>query len=299
MSRGQASVGAGAETRGPFFPPSAKWFIGTPSHHSVKSNVKYRDLVRYLHIFVNLVQSDFRRRYLGTYLGGFWAVAAPFSTIGVLLFVFNVGFRSGPVAGVDFDVWLVSGLVVWFYISDGITSGANAVTEYGFLIKKMRFVTELLPIVKVTSSLYVHLINFTFLAALLVYRDHQPTIYWLQLPYYFVAMYIFVLAISFVASVIQVFVKDFTGVIGIMMQIGFWATPVLWDAQMLPDRFKVIVTYNPANYLVQGYRDSLLLDDWFFHKPVETVYFWSLTLTIFLLGAALFKRTKHQFADVL
>lgn len=261
--------------------------------------MNFRELVRYLPIFVNLAQSDFRRRYLGTYLGAFWAVAAPFSTIGVLLFVFNVGFRSGPVAGVDFDVWLVSGLIVWFYISDGIISGGNAVTEYGFLVKKMRFMTELLPIVKVTSSLYVHLINFILLIALLLYGGHRPTLYWLQIPYYFAALFIFVLAVAMIASVIQVFVKDFNGVIAILMQIGFWATPVLWDAKMLPARFEFVVTYNPANYVVQGYRESLLFNAWFFHRPAETIYFWSLTLAMLLLGLALFKRTKHQFADVL
>lgn len=255
--------------------------------------------IRYLPIFVNLVQSDFRRRYLGTYLGAFWAVAAPFSTIGVLLFVFNVGFRSAPIAGVDFDVWLVSGLIVWFYISDGIISGSNAVTEYAFLVKKMRFMTELLPVVKVTSSLYVHLINFALLIALLLYEGYRPNLYWLQLPYYFVGLFAFVLAVAMIASVIQVFVKDFNGVIGILMQIGFWATPVLWDAKMMPAKFEFLVTYNPANYLVQGYRESLLFSRWFFHHPAEAVYFWTLTMLMLLLGLALFKRTKHQFADVL
>lgn len=255
--------------------------------------------LRYLPIFINLVQSDFRRRYLGTYLGAFWAFAAPLSTIGVLLFVFNVGFRSGPVSGVNFDVWLISGLIVWFYISDGIISGSNAVTEYSFLVKKMQFLTELLPIVRVTSSLYVHVINFALLVALLLYRGYRPNIYWLQLPYYFVGLFLFVLGVAMIASVIQVFVKDFQGVIGIVMQIGFWGTPVLWDEKMLPAKFEFLVTYNPANYLVQGYREALLFNGWFFERPTETFCFWAVTAFMLFLGLFLFKRTKHEFADVL
>ncbi len=256
-------------------------------------------IFRYLSIFLNLVQSDFRRRYLGTYLGAFWAVAAPFSTIGVLLFVFNVGFRSGPVSGVDFDVWLVSGLIVWFYISDGIISGSNAITEYSFLVKKMQFMTELLPIVKVTSSLYVHFINFSLLLALLLYKGHTPDIYWLQLPYYFIALFVFVLSVAMTASVIQVFVKDFQGVVGILMQIGLWGTPVLWDAKILPTQYQFLVTFNPANYIIQGYRETLLFKGWFFERPTETLYFWGMTTAMLLLGFALFRRTKHEFADVL
>ncbi|AMO37801.1 ABC transporter permease [Thauera humireducens] len=258
-----------------------------------------KKISKYLPVFFDLVKSDFQRRYLGTYLGAFWAVAAPFSIIGVLLFVFNVGFRSGPVAGVDFDVWLVSGLIVWFYISDAIVSGGNSITEYGFLVKKIRFMTELLPVVRITSSLYIHLINFSLLLVLLLFRGHYPTLHWAQLPYYFVALYIFVLALGMIAAVIQVFVKDFGGVIAILMQIGFWATPILWDAKILPDHFRFIVTYNPANYLVQGYRETLLFEKWFFDRPLESLFFWGLTLALFTVGLTLFNRTKHQFADVL
>ncbi|OHX13815.1 hypothetical protein BI347_10050 [Chromobacterium sphagni] len=261
--------------------------------------MNYLGIFRYLPIFVNLVQSDFRRRYLGTYLGALWAFAAPLSTIAVLLFVFNVGFRSGQVSGVEFDVWLISGLIVWFYISDGIISGSNAITEYSFLVKKMQFMTELLPIVKVTSSLYVHLINSALLIALLLYKGHRPDIYWLQLPYYFISLYVFVLSVAMVASVIQVFIKDFQGVISILMQIGLWGTPVLWDAKMLPAKYQFLVTLNPVNYLVQGYREVFLFKGWFFEHPAKALYFWGVTAAMLLLGMLLFKKTKHEFADVL
>lgn len=259
----------------------------------------YSGAWRYLPIFINLVRSDFRRRYLGTYLGAFWAFAAPLSTIGVLLFVFNVGFRSGPVSGAEFDVWLVSGLIVWFFISDGIISGAHSIVEYSFLVKKMQFWVELLPLVRVSSSLYIHLINFAMLVLLLFYRGYKPNVCWLQLPYYFIGLFFFVLGVAMIASVIQVFVKDFQGVVGILMQIGFWGTPVLWDAKMLPAKYGFLVTYNPANYLVQGYRDTFLYNSWFFNRPVEGLYFWGTTACMLVLGLVLFRRTKHEFADVL
>lgn len=253
----------------------------------------------YLTIFANLVQSDFRRRYLGTYFGIFWAFAAPLSTIAVLLFVFNVGFRSGPVNGVSFDLWLVSGLIVWFYISDAIVSGANSITEYSFLVKKMQFPTELLPIVKISSSLYVHLVNLALLVGLFIYHGRYPNLFWLQLFYYLIALVSSVLAVAMVSAVIQVFFRDFQGVIAILMQIGLWGTPILWDANMLPERFAPMIKLNPASYVVQGYRDSLLFDIWFFDRPVQTAYFWAVTIVILILGFYVFKRAKGDFADVL
>jgi len=254
---------------------------------------------RYVTIFANLVQSDFRRRYLGTYFGIFWAFAAPFSTIGVLLFVFNVGFRSGPVNGVSFDLWLISGLIVWFYITDAIVSGANSIIEYSFLVKKIPFSTELLPIVKIASSLYVHMVNLLLLLGLFIYHGSFPTIFWFQIIYYLIALVAFVLAISMVSAVIQVFFKDFQGVIAILMQIGLWGTPVLWDAKILPERFAPLVYLNPANYIVQGYRDSLLFNTWFFEKPGQTLYFWIFTIVLLVLSFFVFNRAKRHFADVL
>jgi len=254
---------------------------------------------RQLTILSSLVKSDFQRRYLGTFFGVFWAFAAPLATISVLLFVFNLGFRSGPINGVRFDLWLVSGLIVWFYISDGIISGSNSVIEYSFLVKKIQFSTELLPVVKVCSSLYVHLVMLVLLFGLFVYVGSYPSIFWIQIPYYLFALIMFVLAISMISSVIQVFFRDFQGVVTILMQIGLWGTPILWDAKILPERFAPLVYWNPASYIVQGYRDSLLFNTWFFEKPDQTIYFWSVTLILLGLGFFLFRRTKRDFADVL
>lgn len=264
-----------------------------------EARVNYHFKLAYLTIFANLVQSDFRRRYLGTYFGIFWAFAAPLSTIAVLLFVFNVGFRSGPVNGVSFDLWLVSGLIVWFYISDAIVSGANSISEYSFLVKKIQFPTELLPIVKISSSLYVHLVNLALLVGLFLYHGRYPNLFWLQLLYYLIALVSSVLAVAMVSAVIQVFFRDFQGVIAILMQIGLWGTPILWDANMLPERFAPFVKLNPASYVVQGYRDSLLFDTWFFDKPGQTAYFWAVTTCMLVLGFYVFKRAKGDFADVL
>ncbi|CAG1020830.1 partial Teichoic acid translocation permease protein TagG, partial [Methylococcales bacterium] len=186
----------------------------------------YSDFFRQIPIFVNLVNSDFSRRYLGTYLGTFWAFAAPISTIGVLLFVFNVGFRVEPTNGVSFDLWLITGLLVWFYITDSIVSGSNSIVEYSFLVKKIRFQTEILPAVKALSSLYVHAINMLLLTCLYLYHSSYPSLAWIQLIYYMLGMVIFVLAVATISSVIMVFFRDFQGVINILMQLGLWGTPI-------------------------------------------------------------------------
>jgi ABC-type polysaccharide/polyol phosphate export permease len=252
-----------------------------------------------LTILSNLTSADFKRRYFGTYFGAFWAFAAPVATISVLLFVFNVGFKSGPVSGVHFDLWLVTGLVVWFYFSDSVSSACNSIVEYSFLIKKIQFTHELLPLVKVGSALYVHFAGLGILLCLCFYRGVYPSIYWLQIPYYLFALICLVTGLGLIGAVIQVFFKDFQGMVTILMQIGLWATPILWEAQILPAKYLPMVQYNPVHYIVQGYRDSLLFNQWFFTKPIPTLQFWLITAILLAIGIYLFSKTKRDFVDVL
>jgi ABC-type polysaccharide/polyol phosphate export permease len=252
-----------------------------------------------LRIFRSLVVADLRRRYTGTYLGMVWALVAPLATIGVLLWVFRYGFRSGPVDGVDFTVWLVVGLLPWFFINDGMIAGANAIPEYAFLVRKMHFSSEMLPLVRICSSLCVHLALLVFMFALLLAQGHYPTPYWLQLPYYLVCVFALVAGAGVLCSVIQVFVKDFQQIIIMLMQVLFWATPVVWEAKILPKEFNLLLLLNPVHYVVQGYRDTFINGVWFFDRPQATLAFWAFTGVLMAVGATLFGRMKHDFADVL
>lgn len=252
-----------------------------------------------LRILWSLVLADLKRRYMGTYLGMVWALAAPIATIGVLLFVFRYGFRSGPIEGVDFTVWLVVGLVPWFFINDGLIAGANAIAEYSFLVRKMHFSTEMLPLARICSSLCVHLALLACMFLLLMAQGRPPTIYWLQLPYYLGCLFLLVLGAGVLCSVVQVFVKDFQQVVIMLMQVMFWATPIVWEAKILPRDFSLLLLLNPVHYVVQGYRDTFLNGVWFFDKPAETLWFWLGTALLVGGAMALFGRMKHDFADVL
>jgi ABC-type polysaccharide/polyol phosphate export permease len=253
----------------------------------------------YLRIFWSLVLADLKRRYTGTYLGMVWALVAPLATIGVLLWVFHYGFRAGPVGGVDFTVWLVVGLVPWFFINDGLLAGSNAIAEYSFLVRKMHFSTEMLPLARIFSSLVVHLALVGFMFVLLLAQGHMPTLYWLQLPYYLACVILLVMGAGVLCSVVQVFVKDFQQIIIMLMQVLFWATPIVWEAKILPKQFELMLLLNPVHYVVQGYRDTFINGVWFFQRPEETLWFWAGTGLLAACGMTLFGRMKNEFADVL
>ena len=173
--------------------------------------------------------------------------------------------------------------------------------EYSYLVKKVVFKISILPIVKVISALFVHLFFIAFTIVLYAAYRYYPDLYTLQLVYYSCALLIFTLALVYATCAIVVFFKDLTQIINIVLQVGVWITPIMWniDTMQLSPVLIAIFKLNPLYYIVAGYRDALINKVWFFEHPGLTLYFWMLTLLLLALGTSIFKRLRVHFADVL
>jgi lipopolysaccharide transport system permease protein/teichoic acid transport system permease protein len=127
----------------------------------------------------------------------------------------------------------------------------------------------------------------------------MPTIYWLQLPFYMLCSIVLLLGLSWLTSAIRVFVKDVGQIIAVLMQIGFWATPIFWSIDMIPASYQWILKLNPAFYIVDGYRNTFIYGSWFWEHQNITLYYSGLTLFCLVFGAIVFKRLRPHFGDVL
>jgi len=257
------------------------------------------ELLENRRLIFKLARNDFKTKYARSYLGIFWAFVQPVVTILVYWFVFSVGFRSGQVMNVPFVVYLVSGLVPWFYIQDFMNSGTNALIEYSYLVKKVVFKISVLPMVKAISAFFVHAF-FVFITVVicLLYRIN-PGIYLIQVVYYFLAMFVFGLGIVYGTCAVVIFFRDLSQIINIILQIGVWTIPIMWQLGQVPARFHWIFKINPMFYIINGYRESMYGHVWFWEHMGLTCYFWFVTAALFLLGTVIFKRLKVHFADVL
>ena len=105
---------------------------------------------------------------------------------------------------------------------------------------------------------------------------------------------------SYCTCAVAVFFRDLIQIINIGLQVGMWATPVLWDINMLSnDKVIILFKLNPLVYIVNGYRNAIYGDEWFFEHFYSSTYFWIFTVTLFCIGSLIFKRLKIHFADVL
>lgn len=253
-------------------------------------------------LVLSLAKNDFKTKYAGSYLGTIWAFIQPIVTVCVYWFVFGLALRGANAnRGVPFVLWLVAGLVPWFFLQDGLTSGTNALLEYNYLVKKVVFNIRVLPVVKVLSAVFVHVFFVAIVVALYTFMGYLPDLYYLQLVYYSLCVFVLVLGISYLTSSVVVFFRDLSQIIGIALQVGIWMTPIMWAFEDLGigGWLSTILKLNPMFYIVQGYRDSLIDKVGFWERPGLTAYFWVLTIVIFFLGTRLFCKLQVHFADVL
>lgn len=249
-----------------------------------------------------LAKNDFKTRYAGSYLGIIWAFIQPVVTVCVYWFVFGV-VRSGAERTVPFVLWLVCGIVPWFFFQEALVQSTDSLMAYDYLVKKVVFKISILPIVRIMAALFVHVFFVIFTIVLFAVYGYWPDLYSLQILYYSICAFLLVLALSYTTCAVVVFFRDLKQIIGIGLQIGVWMTPIMWSFQDMgiseSSVLVKILKLNPMFYVVNGYRDAFIHKVWFWEHPQLTLYFWCFTIVVFLFGARLFKKLKIHFADVL
>ncbi|SFC77929.1 ABC transporter permease [Butyrivibrio sp. YAB3001] len=248
--------------------------------------------------------NDFKKRYAGSYMGIVWALAQPVVTVCMYYIVFDVIFqsRAQAVSGgatVPYVLFLTSGLVPWFFFSEALTNGTTSLLEYNYLVKKVLFKISILPIIKIIAAMFIHVFFIGVLMVIACAYGYYPNIYWLQLIYYVGCEFILVLSISYATCAIVVFFRDLLQIISIGLQLFQWYTPILWNIDIVPDKYKWLIKLNPMTYIVEGYRNAIYGDTWFFEHFYSSTYFWIFVVVMFCFGALVFKRSKPHFADVL
>ncbi len=251
-------------------------------------------------LLLDLVSNDLKSRYSGSAFGVAWAFVQPLVTILVFWYVFQMGFKNPPVDNVAYILWFIAGYIPWSFFNDAVMSSANVFYEYTFLVKKMKFQIWQLPIVKVLSSLYIHFYFIGFIIGMYLLYGSEFHFAWLSVFYYSFCLAVIVIGIAFLVSSVSVFIKDATQLVGIVLQIGFWLTPVFWSSNSMRDGILKFMKLNPLYYIIEGYRSALVDNVGFISfAPDMRMYFWGVAILILVAGAYSFRTLKVHFADLL
>jgi ABC-type polysaccharide/polyol phosphate export permease len=259
----------------------------------------FKILVTQKKLIISFAKRDFASNYVGSLLGFIWALIRPLVTIFVFWAIFSIGFKVKPVNDVPFAVWLTAGMAAWFVFADIVSKSTSSVIENSMLIKKTLFPSSILPVVKALSCLIVHAIFLSILIVLIILESLPSSMCFLQFFYYLICMIVLALGLGWGLAALQVFLRDTGQIVEVLLQLGFWTTPIFWDLQIMPVKLQKYFMLNPMYYVVQGYRDSFLNFTPFWQHPYLTIYFWCVTLVILLSGIILFNKLRPHFADTL
>lgn len=251
-------------------------------------------------IMWNLACNDFRSRFAGSYFGVFWAFVQPAITMLLYWFVFQVGIRAGAVSDYPFILYLMCGLIPWFYFQEAWSGGSYSLIEYNYLVKKVVFRIDILPAIKLISSIFVHLFFVVLVTVVCSLYGYYPSVYALQLLYYVLCNCVLLVGLSYMTSACAIFFRDITQIVNIALSIGVWVTPIMWNAAVsMPPVMQTLLKINPVYYIVDGFRDALLAKVWFWEKPIWTVWFWIFAILVYYFGTSVFYKLKPHFADML
>lgn len=260
----------------------------------------FLDLWQNRSVIVQLTKRDFQNKYLGSYLGLPWAFVKPLAVIVVMWFAFTYGLKVGRVdENVPFAMWLMVGIIPWFYVSENVTGSIHSLQEYAFLIKNISFRASIIPLIKILTNSVIHLFFILVIVVICLAYGYTFSIYWIQVFYYMACSIVLTLGMSWFFSALQLFVRDIGHLLEVAVQLFFWGTPIIWSYRMLPEKYVIFLKLNPVFYLVEGYRNTFIYEVWFFENWKTSVYFWCVMTGVLIAGALVFKKLKPHFADVL
>ncbi len=255
-----------------------------------------------IHQIIKLSIADLKKTYNGSALGWAWAVIKPVFTIFVYWFAIAIGLRSGgAVEGYPYILWLVSGMVSWFFMGDAITGGTTCIRRYSYLVTKMKYPIMTIPTFTSISNLIVHIILVAVTVVLFWIMGYPPTIYLLQIPFYMLLMFMFFNAWALFAGLVSCISKDFANLIKSLNIAVFWLSGILWNIENVANSKMLyrILMLNPVTFICYGYRNCFVNHIWFFEQPKRLLYFlcWYLVLGFFSIWA--YKKLRKEIPDVL
>jgi len=260
-----------------------------------------KDHITYRQQIFKLAKADLVKTYRGAALGWSWAIIKPAVTIFVYWFAFEIGMRSGAdVNGYPFFLWLISGLMPWFYMNDMLTQGTDSIRKYSYLVTKMKFPVSTIPTFVSISKFMIHLMLLVLTIIIFVAMGHTPNIYILQLPFYMLLNFIFFTVFSLFSSLLSAMSKDFSNLVKSFITAIFWLSGILWNPNTIKIKWlKKIMMINPVTYIVEGYRNCFINGVWFWEQPKRLLYFVIILAILSLVSIWTYRRLRKEIPDVL
>lgn len=254
----------------------------------------FKNLYNYRELLKTNVKKEIRGKYKNSFLGVLWSFLNPLLQIVVYAIVFQIILKNPQE---NYAVFICCGLIPWTFFSSALTRSAFTMVENGNLLKKVYFPREILPISIVTSEAVNFLISTIIIIAFVVFGGLGISKYMVFYPIVWIAQYILLVGLSLIVSSISVYVRDLQHLIGVVLQLFFYATPIVYSADIIPDNLKWILNINPMTYIIEAYRDIFYNQTMIDIMPLLILI--GISVVLCVIGYLIFNKLQKGFAEQL
>lgn len=254
----------------------------------------FKELYNYRELLKTNIKKEIRGKYKGSWLGVLWTFLNPLLMLAVYAFVFPYILR---VDVENYTIFMIVALIPWNFFTTAIQIGTGSIVADGNILKKVYFPREIIPISVTTSQLINFLITCLIMVVFIIFSGVGFSVHVLLFPVLVIIQYMLTLGLTFILSALTVFVRDISHFVSIVLMLAFYATPIVYQGNMLPDKFQIILKLNPMAQLVEGYRSIL-----YYHQlpDMKMLLIWGIgSIAILILGYMLFKKLEKSFVEEL
>lgn len=251
-------------------------------------------------LFVSFFKKELTRRYSGTLGGGLWALGQPLLMLAIYSFVFGMIFRARfpELEQHSFTAFVASALWPWMAFQEAIQRGAQAIVGNAGLIKKIVFPHQILVLASVAATFATHLLGFTAVWILLIAFGESFSLVGVLLALAaWLALFVLAAALASLAAALQVFLRDIDHLLGPMLMVLFYATPILYPVSQVPVELRDVFALNPFVYVFEPIRAGLL------HGTTDGLgvlaVFALAAMALFWIVRGIYRRLAPAFEDFL
>ncbi len=258
--------------------------------------IDLKELEQYRDLFYFFVVRDIKIKYKQTVLGGLWAIIQPFFSM-VIFTLFFGRLAKIPSDGIPYPIFSFSALVAWTYFATTVSTSGNSLVGGANLISKVYFPRLIIPLVPALAGLMDFFIAFVVLIGMMFYYGIYPTVMTLLAPFLVLLMMFTASGVGLFLSALSAKYRDIKFTIPFLVQIWMFASPVVYPASMIPEKYQFLYALNPMVGVIEGFRSVLLGTVPF---PIQMILISTIVSAImFILGMFYFKQTERYFADII
>jgi lipopolysaccharide transport system permease protein len=257
-------------------------------------------LWHYRHFILSSIRAEFRGRFARSKLGALWMILNPLAQATIFAIVLSEVLAAklpNVTNKAAYAIYLMAGTAAWGLFSEIVTRCTTVFIDYSNTLKKIAFPRLCLPIIVGGSALLNHVLLLFAIAVVFLFFQHYPTSAWLVLPIGMLLIVLFAFGLGILLGLLNVFSRDVGQVMGIILQLWFWFTPVVYTSDTLPKKFVALLNLNPMTPLVKIYQNALL-----YGKTPELSDFLipcCVSVSLFLFSFWIFRRASADLVDAL